>query len=335
MVLKSSLPLVALLAALGCSATSAGPGAKSAEAAKPAESSTTVGPAKSCEGFLKAVCDGRVESSLCDKAKEVAALMSDEACAVASRDVAITRQRLALAQRSCEELTGRLCQHFGAQSELCALVTAQTAQFDAERCDMMLSRYDAVLADLEKMQERLKPVAPEKFAKLLEGNGPAFGPADAKVQLVLFSDFQCPYCQRAMGTVDAVRKQYGDRVRFVFRQFPLSFHEHAQDAARAALFAHSRGKFWEMHDKLFANQRELDRESLERYAKELGLDSAALREALEGEGFKAAVAADVELGTQVSVEGTPSLFIDGKRVGNATDAEEVLRLVEEELKGVE
>jgi len=330
MALRSSLLSLALLSLSACSTTSGGQPAKAPEAPKPSAAATAA--PVDCKAFLDTICEGPRNASLCEEAQRVTKLMSAEACKVASRDIAYTQQQLSVAAGSCDQLTTRLCAHFGKDSELCELVTTQTQRFDADRCDAMLEHYDAVVADLEKMQERLQPLPPEKFAKLFEGDVPAFGPPTAKVRIVMFSDFQCPFCQRATDTVKAIQEKYGDKVRFVFRQFPLPFHQHAKDAARAALFAHSKGKFWEMHDKLFANQQQLERADLERYATELGLDGAALDKALEGDGFEAQVNADIELGSLAAVEGTPSLFIDGKRVSNAIDVDAVLQLIAKELE---
>ena len=102
--------------------------------------------------------------------------------------------------------------------------------------------------------------------------GPSMGPATAKVTLVEFSDFQCPFCSRAVPTLQRIAADYPTEVRILFRHNPLSFHTNAALAAEAAVAAEAQGKFWEMHDKLFANQQALDRPSLDRYAQELGLD---------------------------------------------------------------
>ena len=109
-------------------------------------------------------------------------------------------------------------------------------------------------------------------------------------------------------------------MRFVFRQFPLSFHQQAHLAAQASLAAHAQGKFWEYHDLVFKNQNALGRDALEGYAKELGLDMVAFAKALDEETYKAAVDAELELGQEVFVSGTPTMFVNGKRVANATDA---------------
>ncbi len=117
----------------------------------------------------------------------------------------------------------------------------------------------------------------------------------------------------------------------MFRQFPLSFHKSAKPAAQASLAAHAQGKFWQYHDKLFANQSKLDRASLEQYAKDLGLNMAEFTKAMDSNG--AAVDADVKLGGQAGVSGTPSLFINGKKVSNPTNFEAVEQMIHTALKG--
>jgi len=117
----------------------------------------------------------------------------------------------------------------------------------------------------------------------------------------------------------------------VFRQFPLPMHPDAHLAAQASLAAERQGKFWEFHDLLFKNQQALSRESLEGYAKEVKLNLAALQQSLDAHTEKAAVDADVSLGEGVFVNGTPTVFINGKRVSNPTEVELVSKMIEEAL----
>jgi protein-disulfide isomerase len=167
---------------------------------------------------------------------------------------------------------------------------------------------------------------------IAKADAPSFGPENAAVTLVEFSDFQCPYCSRAAGMVTKLKEKYGDRVRFVFRQFPLSFHQNAQVAAEASLAAHAQGKFWQYHDKLFADQSKLDRASLEATAKAVGLDMAAFKKALDDKTYAAAVAADLKLGEQVAVDGTPTLFLNGKRISvDPSDFDAVAKLIDTAL----
>jgi protein-disulfide isomerase len=145
--------------------------------------------------------------------------------------------------------------------------------------------------------------------------GPMKGPADAKVTIVEFSDFQCPYCKRAADVVSEVSTKYGDDVRVVFRNFPLPYHKSANLAAQASLAAHEQGKFWEMHDQLFAHQQTLDRAAIDGFARELGLDTAKFAAALDSGKYAAAVNADLLAGGPL-VDGTPTLFVNGHKLTN-------------------
>ena len=114
------------------------------------------------------------------------------------------------------------------------------------------------------------PAAPEGKQNIKLGDAPVKGPASAKVTVVAFSDFQCPFCSRAVPVLKQIEDEYKGKVKIAFKQLPLPFHDKAHLAAEAALAANEQGKFWQMHDKLFANQQALDRPSLEKYAEELG-----------------------------------------------------------------
>ena len=145
----------------------------------------------------------------------------------------------------------------------------------------------------------------------------AQGPAEAPATLVMFGDYECPYTRRAHQTVRQVRRQLGDAFRFVFRNFPLvEIHPHALHAVLAAEAADTQGRFWEMHDHLFAHQRALEDGDLLRYAGELGLDAARLAQDVGAHVHAARIDEDVASGERSGVEGTPTLFVNGlPRVG--------------------
>jgi protein-disulfide isomerase len=160
---------------------------------------------------------------------------------------------------------------------------------------------------------------------------PSFGPQFAKVTIVEWSDFQCPYCSRAAPTVEKLREAYGKDVRFVFRNFPLPMHPNARIAAQAAMAAHAQGKFWDMHDQLFANQAALDRASLDKTAEKLGLDMARFARDIDGPQVKALIDADVAAAAAAGVRGTPTLFVNGRPVSGAPQWEQFRAEIDAEI----
>ena len=148
----------------------------------------------------------------------------------------------------------------------------------------------------------------------------AQGPADAKLTLVEYGDYECPHCGRAYPIVKAVQKRLGSRLRFVFRNFPLNnAHPHAQAAAEAAEAAGAQGRFWEMHDVIFENQDALETDDLRRYAEELGLDVDRFASELDREVYRDRVRRDFTSGVRSGVNGTPTFFINGARFDGSWD----------------
>ncbi len=190
---------------------------------------------------------------------------------------------------------------------------------------------------IEKGAERAAPKAqPQQPAAAVRkvdipADSPAFGPATAKVTIVEWSDFECPFCSRVGPTLAKIKEAYPKDVRVVFRHQPLSFHANAKLAAEAAHAAHEQGKFWEYHDKLFANQKALDRASLEKYAQELGLNVSKFKAALDQGKFKAKVEADAAAGVAVGANGTPTFFINGREFVGAQPFESFKRVIDEEI----
>jgi protein-disulfide isomerase len=310
--------MLLLLAAVGCNQAPAKPAAASP---------------KACDDFAAKICKETTDASpTCVNLKSSLELMTPEACAVALASADVSIKKLAEKRKKCDELQTKLCNDIGPTTQTCDMVKNTTKNFQPDRCEQMLGRYAEVLDGLKKQEEKNQPLAPEKLAKLSDGTAPAFGPTDSKVTIVEFSDFQCPFCSRAANAVHEVKAKYGDKVHFVFRQFPLSFHQNAHISAEASLAAHAQGKFWEFHDKMFANQSKLDRESLEGYAKELGLNVATFKKALDDKTYAATVDSETKLGEEVAVDGTPTMFLNGKRVSNPTDVAEISKAIDEALK---
>jgi protein-disulfide isomerase len=161
---------------------------------------------------------------------------------------------------------------------------------------------------------------------------PAKGPENARITLVEFSDFECPYCSHAVGQVDALMKIFPKDIRLVYKQFPLSMHPHARKAAAASLAANEQGKFWQMHDKLFASFRQLDDEHILAMAKEIGLDMNRFTADLGSGKYDAVIKKDLRDGEESGVAGTPAFFINGKLYSGSMEAAQVKPLIEAELR---
>lgn len=293
---------------------------------------TDAGPAESCHSLAKLICDGSGGASeACQSIRASIEFLPPSSCIEALKEPDFIRQRLSVQKESCQRLTERACQTMGEDSASCAMVRERTARFDSLHCQSMLARFDEVVSELRQFEKESLPLDAEAQKAIAAADAPAFGPLNARVTVVLFSDFECPYCAKAAAAANHLKVHYADKVRVVFRQFPLSFHEHARGAAEAALIAHASGKFWEFHDQLFDNQERLSPDALEGYARFVGLDPRQFRETLSSHTFDAKVKVDLGLGERVSVKGTPTMFINGKRAGNPTSTEAVVSEVEAAL----
>lgn len=159
---------------------------------------------------------------------------------------------------------------------------------------------------------------------------PVLGPNDARVTIIEFSDFECPYCRRVQPTLKRLLKEYEGQVRLVFRDFPLSFHKNAQKAAEAAQCAGDQDKFWPYHDKLF-EQTALAPSDLKKYASELELDVDAFNTCLDSGKYAQEVAKDMRDGQAAGVNSTPSFFVNGQPLSGAVPYERFQELVEAAL----
>lgn len=165
-------------------------------------------------------------------------------------------------------------------------------------------------------------------------DGPSRGGANAAVTIVEFSDFQCPACIQAEPAVKEVLAAYGDKVKFVYKDFPLDFHPLAQKAAEAAQCAGAQGKYWDMHGKLFASQgKGLEVPALKGHAKEIGLDTAKFDACLDKGEMAAAVQDHMKDGLEAGVKATPSFFINGRLYEGMLPTEELKRVIDGELAG--
>jgi protein-disulfide isomerase len=161
---------------------------------------------------------------------------------------------------------------------------------------------------------------------------PVLGPADARIAIVEFSDFQCPYCAQAVQKIGAVMKAFPTQVKLIFKQFPLEMHSQAELAAQAALAAHQQGKFWQLHDLMFANRTHLSRQEILTLAGGLKLDMMRFTRDMDNPDTRKAVERDESEGEQAGVGGTPTFFIDGQRYNGSLELDAIRPILEAELK---
>jgi protein-disulfide isomerase len=180
-----------------------------------------------------------------------------------------------------------------------------------------------------------QPAAPgvEPKFEVQAGNAPAKGPKNAPVTIIEWSDFQCPFCSRAQPALQQVMKEYAGKVRLVWKNQPLSFHPNAMPAAEAAMAAYEQGndKFWAMHDKLFEKQEQLSPAYYEQVAREIGLDVPKWKAAVESRRSQADIQADMATGNTVGANGTPTFFINGKKLVGAMPFESFKAMIDSEL----
>lgn len=237
-----------------------------------------------------------------------------EAKATAATDdeiVAFYNQNKAMMRGELEELKPRIAQHLQQQK----MADAAMAFIDGLR----------TAANVEILLE------PPRVAVDAE-DSPRWGNAEAPVEIVEFSDFQCPYCTRAAATLEEVKKHYGDKVTIVYRHFPLPMHDRADEGAAASECANEQGKFWEYHDQLFANQRAMTDEDLRKYAANVGLDVQAFEECYTSGRHDATVQDDVEDGRKVGMSGTPGFYVNGVMLSGAQPFDAFKKVIDAELK---
>jgi protein-disulfide isomerase len=163
------------------------------------------------------------------------------------------------------------------------------------------------------------------------GTSPAKGPTSAPIELIEFADFQCPFCLAASPTVKRVLDTYGERIHFVYRNFPLQNHPDAKPAAEAAQCANEQGQFWAYHDRLFGVPGKLSDADLKKTAIDLGLDGARFNACVDEHKYKSVVDADAQEGAEAGVSGTPAFFINGRLLSGAQPYDAFKRIIDEEL----
>lgn len=178
---------------------------------------------------------------------------------------------------------------------------------------------------------RRGPDPAKAYAVNTKGSPARGGAANAPVTLVEFSDFQCPFCSRVTGTLDQIEKAYGDKVRIVFKHLPLRMHSRAPMAHAASEAANRQGKFWEMHDLIFENQRDLSEAAYLRYAGQIGMDVDQFKKDMASASVKARVDADAAEAAKLGVTGTPGFFVNGYFLSGAKPFSEFKRVIDEQI----
>jgi protein-disulfide isomerase len=215
---------------------------------------------------------------------------------------------------------------------LCTALTAAslTACRNDDALNELRDQQRQILAKLTALDEKIDKVAarsaapprpagpdPARAYNLPVGKSPTKGPDNAPITIVEFSDYQCPFCARSEPLVRDALAAYPTQARLVYKHFPLSaIHPQALPAALAAAAAQKQGKFWEMHEKLFANQRALAPEQIKEYARQIGLNLARFEADMQSDEIKAMVQEDAQLAQRVGVRGTPTIFVNGRVLQN-------------------
>ncbi len=177
-----------------------------------------------------------------------------------------------------------------------------------------------------------KPLRPKFDVKI--GDAPFTGGSGAKVEIVEYSDFQCPFCAKGAELLKEIKAKYGDKVKFAFKHFPLPFHKQAQKASEAAMCAKEQKPetFWNMHDKMFADQSKLEIADLVATAVSLGLNKEAFEKCLSEDKYRAYIESNVKEGTDLGVRSTPTFYVNGQIVNGVQPIEVFAELIDEGLK---
>jgi protein-disulfide isomerase len=220
-------------------------------------------------------------------------------------------------------------------------LVAQSIQGAAQQLDAIR----VVMMDIEKAGKTAVAAAPAAPAEAPSRGGldpnkrydiavgaHVRGPADAKVTIVEWSDFQCPFCKRSRPTIEQIEKEYGDQVRVSFRHLPLDFHQKAGAAHAAAAAAGEQGKFWEMHDKIFDNQQQMSEQKYEEWAGEMGMDVEQFKRDVASAEVKATIDKDKKEAAALGVTGTPAFFVNGRYIRGAQPFPTFKVMIDEELE---
>lgn len=189
---------------------------------------------------------------------------------------------------------------------------------------------DQLFAKLRAGSDLKIAISPPRY-EVAAGGFPSVGPKDAPITIVEFSDFQCPYCKRAEDALKVIREKYGDKVRLVYRDYPLPMHQNAEKAAEAGLCAQEQGKFWPLHDVMFNDQSKLSPPELKASAAKAGLDSGKFNQCLDQSRYADAVHKSADAGSDLGVDGTPAFYINGRFLGGAQPPQAFEQIIDDEL----
>ena len=231
----------------------------------------------------------------------------------------------AWADLSDQEFEKAIEKYLGTDKGQVALGAAVEKYFQKKQQEAGKKREEQMAAEMENQFKN--PV------NIAAGSSPVRGPAGAKVTIIEFSDFQCPFCKRGKDTMEQVMKKYPNDVKVVFKNLPLPMHPEANPAARAALAAGKQGKFWEMHDALFDNQGSLGTDFYTDQAKKLGLDVDKFKKDMDAPDIAAAIKADSDLAQQNGISGTPGFFVNGVAVKGAYPPDHFGMIIDRWLNG--
>jgi protein-disulfide isomerase len=199
---------------------------------------------------------------------------------------------------------------------------------EQQKTEAALKSYYAGLRAKYKVTGSLDPLR-----STVAVDGPSRGPADASVTIVEFADFQCPYCRRLEPELNDILKRYPTQVRIVYKHYPLDdIHPQALHAAQAAVCAGKQGKFWEVHDAIFADTTPLSLNSLRAIAQRADIDSSKFEECVRSQDPNTVISADIRAGNDVAVRSTPALFLNGRFIEGAVPEEKLVSVIEDELK---
>jgi protein-disulfide isomerase len=230
------------------------------------------------------------------------------------------------------EVQGKLAEVPAADVD--AFYTSRRLRQPKESVEPQIRRYLAYQKLIETLEAKTKPeILTPPFRVDVEADGPSKGKETAPVTVVEFGDFECPPCGQAYPVMKQIAEKYADQVRIVFRHFPLrEIHPNAQKAGEASICALDQGKFWDLHDKMFENQRNLSVAGLKEMAGEIpGLDAAAFGECLDDGRHAELVEEDVEEGGKIGVSGTPAFFVNGRFLAGAPSYEAFAKLIDDEI----